>query len=94
MSTKAQASAATATSAPSPNPPSSPPPLGTIAFTVTSLCFTQQTSPPRILTEVAATSGAFGSGSVGSLTLSALDTALDHIRVGDVLILQADPRKP
>jgi hypothetical protein len=93
VSTKLQASAATATSAPSPQSSPSPAPLGLIAFTVTGLSFTQQTSPPRILTEVAATSGAFGAGSTGSLTLTALDTALDHLRVGDVLTLQADPRK-
>lgn len=85
-------SSATPEKAPTPEPARSPAPDGLIRFTVTQVSWQRQ--QPGTSCQVAALADTWASGSSGTLSLMVGDTSLDHLRVGDVLVLHADPREP
>lgn len=85
-------SAATPEKAPAPEPALSPAPHGLIRFTVTQVSWMRL--DPGTSCQVQALAETWASGSSGTLNLMVGDTSLDHLRVGDVLTLHADPREP
>jgi hypothetical protein len=77
--------------APDPQPALSPEPHGLIRFHVTRVEWQRRPgSGPSCAVD--ADADAWASGASGSISLVAVDNSLDHLRVGDVLMLQADPR--
>jgi hypothetical protein len=76
--------------APDPQPALSPAPHGLIRFSVVRVDW--QRADAGTICSVEAEAGPWAAAASGTLSLVVRDTSLDHLRVGDVLTLHADPR--
>jgi hypothetical protein len=76
--------------APDPQPALSPAPHGLIHFSVVRVGW--QRADAGTTCSVDADAGPWAAAASGTLSLTVRDTSLDHLRVGDVLTLHADPR--